>query len=159
MTLVSLTNGMAEAVGATIRQARIGLDQTKADCARAAGLSRRTWHELEEGQRLTTTVETLTQIEDVLGLEPGALYRMTGEPQYAEAEALRARAWEILQRWSVDDLQHWIETEGVESFRASVRADIDELRRQIADVQRDAQAVAAPAAEASHTRRHRAGAQ
>ena len=137
MTTVHLTNGLASMVGETIREARIGRDLNKADAARAAGLSRRTWHEVEEGQRTTTTVETLTQIEDVLGLEPGSLFAMTGTPQLARAEQLRSRALDIVRRMSGDELEVFVASEGAETLRAKLLAEMADLRAQIEEVRRD----------------------
>lgn len=137
VTTVQLTNGLASLVGETIREARIALDLNKADAARRAGLSRRTWHEVEEGQRTTTTVETLTQIEDVLGIEPGTLFALTGAPQIARIEQLRGRAVDIVKLMSGDELEVFVNSEGAETLRAKLLAEMADLRAQIEEVRRE----------------------
>lgn len=76
-----------EALGAFIEERRLYLNLTKSEAAHRAGLSRRTWHEIEAGRVVpgepgprkwiaTRDTRKLKLVEQVLELEPGTL---TGE--------------------------------------------------------------------------------
>src|SRR5262245_42361147 len=110
MTLAKLDYQAAQQVSETIRTARVGLGISKTQAADAAGGSRRTWHELEEGQRATTTAETLACIDETLRFTPGTLLAMTNRSANVELEALRQAAIEVIRRWSGPELERFVET-------------------------------------------------
>jgi transcriptional regulator with XRE-family HTH domain len=127
MTNVHLDD--AQAIGRLVRSRRLALDMTKSEAARRASVSRRTWHEIEEGQRSTTTAETLVLFDQVLGLEEGFLLAMTAKGRNAEVEQLRRRLAELARHMTSDELRQLVE-------RAEGRrtATLDEVRRDINEV-------------------------
>ena len=78
--MTTATRLESDEIGAMIRRARLAKDMTKADAARAAGVSRRTWHEIEEGQRVGTTARTLACFDQALGFDEGTLWALTSRP-------------------------------------------------------------------------------
>lgn len=118
-----------------IRERRIGLDLTKAEAARRAGVSRRTWHEIEDGLRATSSAETLAQIDQVLGFPEGTLFAMTARSAHDRVEALRAQAIEFVRLMSSDELQIFVDTHGAETvgtLLGRLEANIESLRRDVA---------------------------
>ena len=127
--------GAASAIGLTIRERRIALDLTKAEAARRAGVSRRTWHEIEDGLRSTSSAETLGQIDQVLDLPEGTLFAMTARSAHDKVEALRTQAIELVRLMSSDELQVFVDTHGsetVQTLLARLDASIEGLRRDVA---------------------------
>src|SRR4029453_2636957 len=125
-------DGVAKAIGDEIREARVRLDMTKAEAARRAGVSRRTWHEIEEGTRVASSAETLALFDQVLGFDDGHLFSMTSRSATARIETLRRQGREILKLMSSDELQAFVETEGRETINsqlADMRQELAELRQ------------------------------
>jgi transcriptional regulator with XRE-family HTH domain len=125
--------GTASAIGLTIRERRIALDLTKAEAARRAGVSRRTWHEIEDGLRATSSAETLAQMDQVLGLPEGTLFAMTARSAHDRVEALRSQAIELVRLMSSDDLQAFVDSRGadtVQTLLGKLDANIERLRRE-----------------------------
>jgi transcriptional regulator with XRE-family HTH domain len=125
--------GTASAIGLTIRERRIALDLTKAEAARRAGVSRRTWHEIEDGLRSTSSAETLGLIDQVLGLPDGTLFAMTARSAHDKVEALRAQAIEMVRLMSSDELQTFVDCHGadtVQTLLGKLDASIESLRRE-----------------------------
>ena len=75
-----------------IRQRRTFLDLSRSEAARRAGLSRRTWCDVEDGVRPNAALTTLSQIEQVLQLPEGTLYAMTGHSGNRQLEKIRQKA-------------------------------------------------------------------
>lgn len=121
----------AKHIGDTIRDARVARDLSKAEAARLAGVSRRTWHEIEEGQRPTPGATTLACFEQVLGIDEGTLYAMTPASVTNRVETLRRQAIEMVKRMSADDLDVFVSSQGVDTLRSTLnemRATLNELR-------------------------------
>lgn len=134
MTTTAL-GGQATAIGLMVRDRRIALDLTKAEAARRAGVSRRTWHEIEDGLRATSSAETLAQIDQVLGLPDGTLFAMTSRSAHDRVEALRQQAIDVIRLMSSDELQVFVDTHGVDtvqSLLARLEAQVEGLRRDVA---------------------------
>lgn len=126
--------GAATAIGLMVRERRIALDLTKAEAARRAGVSRRTWHEIEDGQRATSSAETLAQIDQVLDLPEGTLFAMTSRSAHDKIEALRQQAIDLVRLMSSDELQVFVDTHGVETVQtllARLEAQVEGLRRDV----------------------------
>jgi transcriptional regulator with XRE-family HTH domain len=136
-------------LGQYIRDRRVALDLTKSEAARRAGVSRRTWHEVEEGQRETSMAVTLNQFDQALQLPEGTLYAMTARSASRQAEALRARAVELVHLMTTDELEFFVESHG----HQSVRDMFDQLRADIAEL-RDAQQALPPRRPDGGPRRH-----
>jgi len=110
------------------------MDLTKTEAARRAGVSRRTWHEIEEGQRATSSAETLAQFDQVLGFPEGTLFGMTARSEHLQVESLRQRAIAMVRLMSTDELQVFVESHGAETVQAllaKLEADIAGLRREV----------------------------
>lgn len=121
MTTTAQLGGAAESIGEYVRERRLALDLTKAEAARRAGVSRRTWHEVEEGTRPTSSAETLSLFEQVLDIPPGTLFAMTPKSEHARVEALRARAVALVRLMSTDELELFVESHGVDTLQSMLR--------------------------------------
>lgn len=133
MTTTSL-DGTAKAIGETIRDARLTKDLSKSEAARRAGVSRRTWHEIEEGTRPASSAETLVLFDQVLGFPDGTLFAMTGRSANAHIEGLRQRAIDLVKLMSGDELEAFVDSNGaqtVTSMIAGVEHELAELRAQL----------------------------
>lgn len=124
------THSPEQLIGETIRNARVALRLNKSDAAVRAGISRRTWHEIEAGQRPTSTPQTLAAIDRVLGFREGTLWGMTAQAADIETQQLLDEAIEIVRQMSGDreQLEAFVRSAG----RESVHARLDELERQLA---------------------------
>lgn len=145
MTNTSLEGTTAKAIGETIRDARVRLDMTKAEAARRAGVSRRTWHEVEEGTRPASSAETLALFDQVLGFDEGTLFAMTSRSTNRRIEGLRQQAIDLVKLMSSDDLELFVASRGQETVSAQL-ADLQhqlvalrqELAPRIEEAARDA---------------------
>ena len=120
-------------LGEYIRDRRVALDITKSEAARRAGVSRRTWHEVEEGQRTASTAVTLSQFDQALQLPEGTLYAMTARSTSQRTEGLRQRAAELVRAMTTEELEAFVESNGIHTVRDmfdQLRADIAELRSE-----------------------------
>lgn len=133
MTTTSL-DGIAKAIGEQIRDARLRADLTKAEAARRAGVSRRTWHEIEEGTRPASSAETLVQFDQVLGFPEGTLFAMTARSTSIRIEGLRQQAIDLVKLMSSDELETFVSSKGaqtVQSMIAGIERELIELRSQL----------------------------
>lgn len=127
-------------LGDFIRERRITLDISKAEAARRAGVSRRTWHEVEEGTRSNVTQLTLSQIDQALQLEEGTLWAMTAHSGNRQIESLRQRSIDLIRKMTGDEMQVFLDSEGTGTIRsvlaglqaelAALQAELRELRRE-----------------------------
>ncbi len=112
-----------------IRRRRVELDLTKAEAARRAGVSRRTWHEVEAGDRTTSTAVTLAQFDQALQLPEGTLWRLTASSTVQAAEDLKRRAIALVRSMSHAELEYFVAHRGAETLVAKLDAMSDELRQ------------------------------
>jgi len=110
----------AVALGAFVRDRRIELDLSQSEAARRAGVSRRTWCEIEGGQRPRPSALTLNQLDQVLELTEGTLWSMTQQSSVRQADALRQRAINIIKSWTTEELLVFIESQGTETLRSMI---------------------------------------
>jgi transcriptional regulator with XRE-family HTH domain len=118
------SNGTAdEPTGQIIHDRRVFLDLSKNEAARRAGVSRRTWHEIEEGRRLRVSELTLRQIDQILGFEEGTLWATMKPANQPSIEALRTEAIGLLRMMTAPELRDFIEDcQGTSTLRAEVAA-------------------------------------
>lgn len=131
MASIEPTTETGVSLGNFIRDRRVALDITKSDAARRAGVSRRTWHEVEEGTRATSTAVTLACFDQALQLPEGTLYAMTARSASQQVETLRHRAIELVRAMTTSELEAFVESNGAQTVRGmfeQLRADIAELR-------------------------------
>jgi transcriptional regulator with XRE-family HTH domain len=98
-------------LGRYIEQKREDLGLTKAAAARAAGVSRSTWHEIEAGRRLNILAETLHKFDRALGLDHDHLRRKLNPPPEPDGESDDPR-WtlvKLVMAMSADDAARWAE--------------------------------------------------
>jgi transcriptional regulator with XRE-family HTH domain len=119
-----------------IRNRRVELDITKSEAARRAGVSRRTWHEVEEGIRITSTAVTLAQFDQALQLLPGTLFSLTTRSVNRQAESLRQRAHDLVRAMTTDELEYFISHRGTETVPQLLRELTEEHRRLTREVER-----------------------
>lgn len=124
-------------IGALIHAQRVRLDLSKSEAASRAGVSRRTWHEIEEGQRPGPTAQTLSLFDQVLELEPGTLFAMSTKGANREIEQLRQRAAALISTLGLIELQTLVEQAedaaagDMRLALASLRGDLDALRAEV----------------------------
>lgn len=121
------------ALGAYISQRRIHLDLTKSEAARRAGVSRRTWHEIEDGQRVRSSPQTLALFDQALQLPEGTLYAMTRRSADHRVETLRQRAINLVKLMSTDELNVFVDSGGHETIPqqiAQLQLEVRALRRE-----------------------------
>lgn len=114
-------------LGRYIAQRRIALDLSKSEAAKRAGVSRRTWHEVEEAQRGSSTALTLAQFDQALQLPEGTLYAMSSKSAHQQTEALRQRAIALVRSMTTNELRDFVDSNGEQSIRdmfAEIRAAI-----------------------------------
>jgi transcriptional regulator with XRE-family HTH domain len=136
------------AIGEFIHRRRLALDITKSEAARRAGVSRRTWHEIEEGQRSMSSAETLALLDQALQQEEGTLYGMTSKPLDKRVEQLRRQAVDLISSLSLAELELAVDTMTTSSA-GSIRADLDELRQTLEQLTAEFAAVRTAIAEPS----------
>jgi transcriptional regulator with XRE-family HTH domain len=109
----------------------VALDITKSEAARRAGVSRRTWHEVEEGLRAHSTAVTLAQFDQALQLPEGTLYAMTARSSNYQIEALRQRAIDLVRLMTTGELEAFVRSNGTRTVWDAIQQmerDIAELR-------------------------------
>jgi DNA-binding XRE family transcriptional regulator len=121
--------GVDDSLATYIRRRRIELDITKAEAARRAGVSRRTWHEVEAGDRTTSTAVTLAQFDQALQLPEGTLWRLTASSTLQAADDLKRRAVALVRSMSYAELEYFVAHKGTETLIAKVDAMANELRQ------------------------------
>lgn len=129
--MTAFSHETAQAIGHVIHERRVALDMTKTAAAERAGVSRRTWHEIEAGTRPASTAETLALFDQALQLPIGTLYAMTGKSASARIEDLRRQAIDLIRQMSGDDLEAFVGSQGSDSVLSTLRrleADVAELR-------------------------------
>lgn len=118
-------------LGEYVRERRVALDITKSEAARRAGVSRRTWHEVEEGLRAHSTAVTLAQFDQALQLPEGTLYAMTARSSNYQIEALRQRAIDLVRLMTTGELEAFVRSNGTRTVWDAIQQmerDIAELR-------------------------------
>lgn len=127
-------------IGAFIHAKRVGLDLSKSEAASRAGVSRRTWHEIEEGQRPGPSARTLAQLDEVLGLAPGTLFAMSTKGASFEIEQLRQRAAALISTLGLVELQTLVE-QAEDVAAGDFRSDIAKLRDDLDALHKDVTAL------------------
>lgn len=118
-------NGQSDSLAEYIHRRRVELDLTKAEAARRAGLSRRTWHLVETGERTDSTAVTLSQFDQALQLPEGTLWELSAKSTIQAAKTLRQQAIALVRSMNDSELRFFIEHNGAESLQSKV----DELTR------------------------------
>lgn len=116
-------------VAETVRKRRVELDLTKAEAARRAGVSRRTWTEVESGARTTSSAVTLAQFDQALQLPEGTLWRLTAESALQVAQDLKRRAHAIVEAMSVEDIDYFVTRHGADTIAQRLDEMAEELRQ------------------------------
>lgn len=96
-----------------VRARRVELDMTQNEAAQRAGVSRRTWAEIERGTRTSSTELTLSQIDQALQIPEGTLFRMTAQSLLNRAEKLRRQAHEMVRSMGIEELEYFVSHRGV----------------------------------------------
>jgi transcriptional regulator with XRE-family HTH domain len=110
----------AETIARTVRQRRTQLGLTQGEAAGLAGLSRRSWSQIELGRREGRD-STLVAVEEAIQLPAGSLLALRREPRDNELA--------VLKRQLVDMIHELTSVQLVKQVRADV------LRRQLAAIQ------------------------
>lgn len=128
-----------------VRNRRVELDLTKAEAARRAGVSRRTWNEVEYGHRTTSSAVTLSQFDQALQLKEGTLFAMSADAVLVRVRALRAEMLERVRKMSAEQMESFLTgtstaTAAVEEvvrlnaeLRHDIKADLERMREEFTE--------------------------
>jgi transcriptional regulator with XRE-family HTH domain len=118
-------------IGKAVRQRRVHLRLSQAAAAQKAGVSRRTWSEIELGHRRCTE-RTLAGVEMALELPPGALAELRPAPAPVDdVVPLQRRLVELIPTLSRTELQEVLK-DILRRRLAGLESEIQELDEEVA---------------------------
>lgn len=112
------------------RRKHLGL--TKVDAADIAGVSRRTWNEVEAGARAHPSPATLARMDRALGIREGTLYALSSRSRFDRIEQLRRAAAYLFRTMSTTDFAELLETHpNVHETIEALVAEAERVRREL----------------------------
>lgn len=145
-----------------IRERRVALDLSQAEAARRAGVSRRTWAEVESGVRTTSTALTLAQFDQALQLPEGTIWRMTAAHAVNRAEHVKKQVMDLVRTMSLEEQEYLLAHRGTESIAdrldfivkelSHLRQAHDALVKELANDRPTAPSVEGPRGQAGRSR-------